>query len=157
MELIEKGSSLYFSVASHDSMSNSRPSTLYLLMVIEAIIGLTGLSFGVILFQDPTGIKTGMNFILPYLPIPDYNLLALWFLTGYGLLPLYITYALYVAKPFARTLALGLAGFEVVWILAQFVFLSEIGMHPMQPLILGQALLTAFLLTRSSIVNYLKS
>ena len=136
---------------------NSRPITLYGLMVIEALIGLMGLIFGVMLIQDPSGVQTGMDFILPYLPLTDYTLLAMWFITGYGLLPLYITYAFYAAKPFARSLALGLASFEVIWILVQIVLLSELGIHPMQPLILGQALLTAFLLTRSSVVNYFKS
>lgn len=69
-------------------MAETRPLSLYLIMLVELFIGVMGVGSATVLLLDPTGVTMGIDYVLPYLPIPDFTILGLWFLTFYGLLPL---------------------------------------------------------------------
>ena len=119
-----------------------------------SVVGVAGIGSAFVLLTDPSGTLMGIDYVLPHLPIPDFTLLGLWFLTGYGLLPIYIVYTAWKQEPVAWRLGLGLSLFEVAWILAQVFVFTEIGYFFLQPVILVQALVTMYLLTRSEVKKY---
>ena len=135
-------------------MSIMRPKLVYAIILIEIFIGIMGISSAVVLLYDPSGVTMGIAYALPYLPIPDFTLLGLWFLTGYGILPLFIAYFSWRKESVGWKLALGLSIFEVLWILSQLLIFTEIGYFFLQPVILIQALITIFLLMKKSVKAY---
>jgi uncharacterized membrane protein len=123
-------------------------------MLVELLIGVMGIGSAAVLLIDPTGITMGIDYVLPYLPIPDFTLLGLWFLTVYGILPLYIVYATWKQNPLAWRLSVGLSLIEVLWILSQLFVFTEIGYFFLQPVILVQAVIILYLLSLREVKKY---
>ena len=135
-------------------MTETRPLGVYLIMLVELLIGVMGIGSAAVLLFDPTGSTMGIDYVLPYLPIPDFTLLGLWFLTAYGFLPLYIVYVAWRKNPLAWRLCVGLSLVEVLWIMSQLFVFTEIGYFFLQPVILIQAVITLYLLTLRQVKNY---
>ena len=135
-------------------MTESRPLSVYLILLVELLIGIMGIGSAVVLLLDPTGVTMGIDYVLPYLPIPDFTILGLWFLTVYGLLPLYIVYGAWKRNSLAWRLCVGLSLVEVLWILSQLFVFTEIGYFFLQPVILVQAVIILYLLTLKQVKNY---
>lgn len=78
-----------------DAKTRSRPSAVYVLIALEAILAFFGFFSGGQFLRDPSGGTHDMDTsILEGTPIGDFMLVGLFFVTAYGILPVLAIYGL---------------------------------------------------------------
>ncbi len=116
-----------------------RPASVYLLLLALAVQGVSGLGGGFGLIADPTGAALGLPAEwLEGSPFPDYLIPGLVLFVILGVLPLVITYALWVGAPWSWAGALIVGMALLGWIGVEILV---IGYQPRPPLQLIYGLL----------------
>ena len=130
----------------------ARPLGIKVLIVLELIIATLGIASGLNLVADPSGKNMGLDVLIDKLPLADFALLGIWFLLPYGLLPTLLAFGFWIGKHWAWPIAFVLAIIELIWVVGQIYF---VGVHILQGIIGGIALLTIYCLYRPTVKTYL--
>ncbi len=120
-----------------------RPTSVGVLVTVQALLALIAIPSGVLLLADPSGSLIGGQSVLPYLTksipfIHDFAPVGLWLVVVYGLLPIIFDAGLLrrVRLAWLLTLLLGLT--VVAWIAVEMaLFYGALGFTPLYPLIGG--------------------
>lgn len=135
-----------------------RPPGIKVVVAALIFLAITSMGGGAILLDDPSGRSTGIEFIIPYMPLDlqDFFLVGVWLVAVFGILPLILAAGLWFGKKWAWFGALGLGAIVVTWILAEIYLFYSFGFVFFYPLIGGIGLLTIIMLALPSTREYFK-
>lgn len=123
-----------------ETKEKSRPGAIYLLIALEAILAFFGFFSGGQFIRDPTGGTHDMDTsILEGTPIGDFLIVGLFFVTAYGILPIFAIYGLlrlprwrwtdainrWTGQNWAWTATAATGVILVVWIIVEVAYIGS--------------------------------
>lgn len=140
-------------------MSLKHPLAVKILIPVQLALSIISIPSGALLLYSPGGEAIGAQTILPHLTrtlpfIHDFTLVGIFLLVVYGVLPLILSYDLWIQKRWAWFLTALLGITEIGWISAEVVIFYDFGFFFFYPIIAGLGVVTVVLCALPSVRKF---
>lgn len=140
-------------------MSVQHPFAVKILIPVQLALAIISIPSGALLVSSPGGEAIGAQVILPHLTsrlpfIHDFTLVGIFLIVVFGLLPLILSYGLWVEKRWAWSLSILLGITEIGWIVTEVVIFYDLGFFFFYPIIAGMGVITVALCALPSVRKF---
>ena len=142
-----------------NSVSIQHPLAVKILIPIQLALAILSIPSGALLVSSPGGEAIGAQVILPHLTsslpfIHDFTIVGVFLIAVYGLLPLILSYGLWVQRRWAWILTIILGVTEIGWITTEVVIFFDLGFFFFYPIIAGMGIVTVALCAIPSVRRF---
>lgn len=140
-------------------MSVKHPLPVKILIPVQLALSIISIPSGALLLSSPGGEAIGAQTILPHLTrslpfIHDFTLVGIFLILVYGILPLILSYGLWIQKRWAWIVTVLLGITEIGWISAEVVIFYDLGYFFFYPIIAGMGVVTVALCALLSVRKF---